>query len=75
MTTGEKSKIFIDRVIKMSDTIFVLYVEVWGGTSYESEIIEAYSCPYRAESRRKELQGGVPKADCCYYVKELPLES
>ncbi len=54
-------------------TIFVLYVEVWGGTHYGYELAEAFECPYAANNRKDELQGRVPKADCCYYVQELEI--
>lgn len=54
-------------------TIYVLYVEVWGGNGYGTELIEAYECPYTANKSKDEMQGKVPKADCCYYVQELEI--
>lgn len=33
-------------------TIYVLYVEVWGGNGYGTELIEAYECPYTANKSK-----------------------
>jgi len=53
--------------------IYVLCVELWGGTHYSTEIINAYGDEELANKHAADLQGKLHKCDARYYVEEVRL--
>lgn len=53
--------------------IYVLCVELWGGTHYYTEIVNAYGDEQLAYKHMRDHQGKLPQSDTRYYVEAVRL--
>lgn len=53
--------------------IYILCVELWGGTHYYTEIIDAYADEDLANKHMVDSQGKLAKCDTRYYVEAVRL--
>lgn len=54
--------------------VYVLMCQVWGGSSYSTEVVKVYKDEETAHRTALAYQGRTPKCDISYYVEKCEYE-